>query len=90
GEQFALPEAADSLRSSRTNECDAIVTVAGADPMNLVGVVLPGDRVASVPGKQVTYRDGRVHDPSAPTATLSSSIPVVPPPEASLFSHVQA
>jgi ATP-dependent Lhr-like helicase len=94
GEQFALPEAADSLRSSRTKECDAVITVAGADPMNLVGVVLPGDRIPSVPGRQVLYRNGRIFDESASTEEAGSqdSPSIVAPlsRESSLFSHAEA
>jgi ATP-dependent Lhr-like helicase len=58
GEQFALPEAADSLRASRSRESQDIIAVAGADPMNLVGITIPGERVAAVPGKEVRYRNG--------------------------------
>jgi ATP-dependent helicase Lhr and Lhr-like helicase len=58
GEQFALPDAVDSLRSSRHRESKETIIVAGADPMNLVGIVLPGDRVAAVPGRSVSYRNG--------------------------------
>jgi len=36
------------------------VTVAAADPLNLVGVVVPGERVAAVPGKSVTFFNGAV------------------------------
>jgi ATP-dependent Lhr-like helicase len=61
GEQFALPEAADSLRTSRARESSAIVTVAAADPTNLAGIVLPGERVAAMPGKQVRYRNGLLY-----------------------------
>jgi ATP-dependent Lhr-like helicase len=57
GEQFALPEALESLRELRLKSAveRASITFAAADPMNLVGVVIPGERVASVPGKTVTY-----------------------------------
>jgi ATP-dependent Lhr-like helicase len=61
GEQFALPQAVDSLRAARHRDCSAIIPVAGADPINLVGIVIPGDRVAAVPGKQVLYRNGKLH-----------------------------
>lgn len=60
GEQYALPEAADSLRASRSRQCDAVVTVAAADPLNLVGIILPGERIASMPGRQVRYRNGKL------------------------------
>jgi ATP-dependent Lhr-like helicase len=58
GEQFALPEAADSLRGSRSRESMEEITVAGADPMNLAGIAIAGERVAAVPGKEVRYRNG--------------------------------
>jgi ATP-dependent Lhr-like helicase len=58
GEQFALPEAADSLRASRNRESQEVVAVSAADPMNLVGIAIPGERVAAVPGKEVRYRNG--------------------------------
>jgi ATP-dependent helicase Lhr and Lhr-like helicase len=60
GEQFALPEAVESLRSGRHRESQEAVTVAGADPMNLAGIVVPGGRVAAVPGRTLTYIDGVV------------------------------
>ena len=55
GEQFALPDAVDSLRAARTRECHATIAVAAADPINLAGIVIPGERVAAVPGKQVRF-----------------------------------
>ncbi|HWZ50546.1 MAG TPA: hypothetical protein VNW54_03700, partial [Granulicella sp.] len=58
GEQFALPQAVDSLRAARHQTSGQIVTVAAADPMNLTGIAVPGERVPSVPGKQVQYRNG--------------------------------
>jgi ATP-dependent Lhr-like helicase len=61
GEQYALPEAVESIRTSRTRECSAIIAVAAADPMNLIGVVTPGGRVPAVPGKQVLYCNGKIH-----------------------------
>jgi ATP-dependent Lhr-like helicase len=94
GEQFALPEAADSLRSSRTKECDAVITVAGADPMNLAGVILPGDRIPSIPGRQVFYRNGKIYDESDSTEEVkgedSPSIVAPLSRENSLFSHAEA
>ncbi len=52
GEQFALPAAVESLKlvrrvASKGNGSDAsrTVTVCGSDPLNLTGVVLPGDRI---------------------------------------------
>jgi ATP-dependent Lhr-like helicase len=56
GEQFALPEALESLREVRRSGMKLeTVTVAGADPMNLLGILIPGERVAAVPGNRVTF-----------------------------------
>ena len=63
GEQFALPGAIESLRASRHRESREAVAVAAADPMNLIGIVLPGDRVAAVPGRSVSLCNGIVDGP---------------------------
>jgi ATP-dependent Lhr-like helicase len=59
GEQFALPVAVESLRASRklalTGES---ITLSAADPLNLVGIIVPGDRLPAISGKTVSYRDG--------------------------------
>jgi ATP-dependent Lhr-like helicase len=58
GEQFALPEAVESLRAlARIREAEE-VTVAATDPLNLVGVLTPGPRVPAIAGHSVLYRDG--------------------------------
>ncbi len=68
GEQFALPEAVDSLRDSRSRTCAHEVYVAAADPMNLVGIVIPGMRTAAVPGRHLRFCNGTlVDDPGSPT-----------------------
>jgi len=59
GEQFALPEAIPLLREVRRHANDgAYVCVAGTDPLNLVGTLLPGSKVPAVAGNRVLYRDG--------------------------------
>ena len=59
GEQFALPVAVESLRAeARRPERGETVVVAAADPLNLVGVLVPGERVPALAGRSVTYRDG--------------------------------
>jgi ATP-dependent Lhr-like helicase len=59
GEQFALPQAVESLREMRRRPASSdAVTVAAADPMNLVGIVVPGERAASVPGKTAAFLNG--------------------------------
>jgi ATP-dependent Lhr-like helicase len=51
GEQFALPEVLDSLHATRNHELKGEVTIAGADPVNLIGIVIPGERTHAVPGR---------------------------------------
>jgi ATP-dependent helicase Lhr and Lhr-like helicase len=59
GEQYALPEAVDELRRVRRAGRDGqTVRLNGADPLNLVGIILPGARVAAVRTNAVTYVDG--------------------------------
>jgi ATP-dependent Lhr-like helicase len=59
GEQFALPEAVDAVRAMRKSEpSQATITLSAADPLNLVGILVPGDRVPAISGNSVCYRDG--------------------------------
>jgi ATP-dependent Lhr-like helicase len=59
GEQFALPVAVESLRAMRKQQPSGeTVTVSAADPLNLVGILVPGDRVAANSGRIVSFRDG--------------------------------
>ncbi|WP_175855632.1 DEAD/DEAH box helicase [Burkholderia anthina] len=59
GEQFALPEAIPILRELRRQPGDGqYVCVTGADPLNLAGTLLPGDKVPALTGNRVLFRDG--------------------------------
>ena len=59
GEQFALPIAVESLRATRGNPASSeMITISAADPLNLVGILVPGDRVPAISGRTVTFRDG--------------------------------
>jgi ATP-dependent Lhr-like helicase len=59
GEQFALPVAVESLRASRNLQPSGeTITLSAADPLNLVGILVPGERVPAISGKTVTFRDG--------------------------------
>ncbi|TCK72748.1 Lhr family ATP dependent helicase [Acidipila rosea] len=69
GEQFALPDAVESLRASRTRSPQPAVTVAAADPLNLIGILIAGERVASVPGKTVALGGELKPDQSSAAAT---------------------
>ena len=63
GEQFALPLAVESLRAQRKlSENSERVIVSAADPLNLVGIIVPGERIPAISGKSVTFRNG-VWDP---------------------------
>src|ERR1700731_1982978 len=65
GEQFALPLAVESLRAQRNAPAPGeVVTVSAADPLNLVGIVVPGERVAANSGRIVAFRDGVAVPPS--------------------------
>ncbi|MFC0402762.1 DEAD/DEAH box helicase [Paraburkholderia rhizosphaerae] len=68
GEQFALPEAIPVLRETRRRAQDThgneFVCIAATDPLNLIGTLLPGDKVPAVTGNRVLFRDG------VPVATL--------------------
>jgi ATP-dependent Lhr-like helicase len=59
GEQYALPEAVDALRQTRRRErTGEVVRLSAVDPLNLVGIIVPGARVAAVRTNLVVYRDG--------------------------------
>ena len=64
GEQFALPVAADSLRASRSQQSThELIHISAADPLNLVGIILPGERIAANSGRTFDLRDGVVAEP---------------------------
>ena len=59
GEQFALPDAVAALRDAhRAAPTGALEVVAACDPLNLVGIVTPGERVPAQPGNRIVFRDG--------------------------------
>ncbi len=61
GEQFALPVAVESLRATRRMPLSGeTIVLSAADPLNLVGILLPGERVPAISGKTVSFHDGVV------------------------------
>jgi ATP-dependent helicase Lhr and Lhr-like helicase len=59
GEQYALPEAVGMLRAVRREAPSGeLVAVSGADPLNLVGIVTPGDVLPGLATNRLLYRDG--------------------------------
>ena len=72
GEQYALPEAVELLRAVRKRERSGeVVRISAADPLNLVGIITPGQRVPAVRTNTVTYRDGLPVDFAQPGARPS-------------------
>ncbi len=59
GQQFALPQAVEALRAVRRkpNESESVIVTA-ADPLNLVGILLPGSRLSPFSVKVIAYRAG--------------------------------
>jgi len=71
GEQFALPEAVESLRAMRNLPATGeTLIVSAADPLNLVGFIVPGERVPAISGRYVKFRDGVAVDPEERNSLL--------------------
>ena len=69
GEQFALPVAVESVRAVRKVPTSGeAITISASDPLNLVGILVPGERVPAISGKTVTFRDGVAEMPVAQSA----------------------
>ncbi len=59
GEQYALPEAIGALREARRQPASGEwVSLSGADPLNLAGILTPGPRLAGLTGNRLLFRDG--------------------------------
>jgi len=59
GEQFALPVAVESLRANRKAPMNGErIVISAADPLNLVGIIVPGERIPAISGRSVTFRGG--------------------------------
>jgi ATP-dependent helicase Lhr and Lhr-like helicase len=60
GEQFALAEALDELRAARHvgHSWPSTVRIAATDPLNLVGIISPGAKVAALVGNAILLLDG--------------------------------
>ncbi|HEV2205572.1 MAG TPA: hypothetical protein VGR36_03475, partial [Candidatus Acidoferrales bacterium] len=75
GEQFALPMAVESLRATRNQQpTGEIVTISAADPLNLTGIVVPGERIAANSGKRLVLRDGLLVSDEPSHAITSSAV----------------
>jgi ATP-dependent Lhr-like helicase len=59
GEQYALPEAVTALRKSRRrSKTGELLSISAADPLNLVGILTPGQRITATPRNRILLRDG--------------------------------
>jgi ATP-dependent Lhr-like helicase len=58
GEQFALPEAVEALRSVRRIHEPEVLVIPATDPLNLAGITTPGNKVPAVSGNAILYQDG--------------------------------
>ncbi len=76
GEQFALPVAVESLRAMKSlPPTGEIITISAADPLNLAGIVVPGERVPAISGKHVSFKDGVLVDtPETPILSMVGRI----------------
>src|SRR5256886_7782202 len=57
--------------NSRVPEDREVGVVSAADPLNLVGIILPGRKVSSVSGLAIAYRNGATVDVAPMGALLS-------------------
>ncbi|HUQ77182.1 MAG TPA: ATP-dependent DNA helicase, partial [Burkholderiales bacterium] len=59
GEQFAGADAVGRLRAVRkTEKVEELIVLSAVDPLNLVGILTPEDRVPAIHRNRVLYRDG--------------------------------
>jgi ATP-dependent Lhr-like helicase len=59
GEQFALPETVEQLRAIRQQPpTGRLISLSSIDPLNLLGSLLPGPRLANLAHNRVLFRDG--------------------------------
>jgi ATP-dependent Lhr-like helicase len=77
GEQFALPVAVESLRAKRKQSPSGETTkISAADPLNLTGIVVPGERVPANSGKVVAFRDGVAVEPDEQAFVGANVLPM--------------
>ncbi len=73
GEQFALPEAVEGLRAVRRDKQVGAqeLALSAADPLNLVGIILPGERISAQSSKLVFVHKGMVPISETPVINLA-------------------
>ena len=59
GEQYALPEAVGTLREVRRRSGSGrFISLSAADPLNLIGIITPGQRLPALASNRILYRNG--------------------------------
>jgi len=58
GEQFASPDAVGLLPKQRNKKPDSLTTLCAADPLNLVGIILPGQRLTAQASHRILFKNG--------------------------------
>ena len=72
GEQFALPEAVALARQiRRTKPAGEPIVISAADPLNLCGIITPGEKIPAVASTQITFRDGSPEPPEVDGSQLT-------------------
>ena len=72
-EQFALPIAVESLRAFRSRAAEGEeFSVAASDPLNLVGIIIPGEKVPANSGRSIAFRDG-IPRPAEPATNADAA-----------------
>jgi len=75
GEQFALPVGVESLRATRKlAPSGETLTISAADPLNLVGIIVPGERIPAISGRSVSYRDGVPVESEQPHQSIAAIV----------------
>jgi ATP-dependent Lhr-like helicase len=85
GEQFASPEAVESLRAIRRSPRNGeVLALSACDPLNLVGIITPGNRIPATLANTVVYKDGVPTDDTGHEAVVGEINPYPLPPRPSL------
>jgi ATP-dependent Lhr-like helicase len=80
GEQFAVPVALEALRAVRRTPPPAeTIRLSGCDPLNLGGILTPGERTPATLNHSVSFRDGV---PVVAAAAVEWQAPPAPLPSA--------
>jgi ATP-dependent Lhr-like helicase len=83
GEQFASPSAVEALRAVRRRAgAGDVIALSACDPLNLVGLLTPGARIATTLANTVVFRDGVPVDDAGQPA---DEVPLMPGPTASAW-----